>query len=288
MIHKLIAPACAIAALTISSTALAGEDPASEPVVDATTDATPSEGAEQVASSEPVTLENETAASAEVGGGVERLGHGGRLGLGAARTLAGLTGINVRYYINDHFHLGVNLGVATFSYREPDLINDPIDCGTNQQDAACTKSVRTVAYIGSSLEGIYWILGKPAGHLPFQADFGLGARVGFQHFVNATDVPLNLDDPLSFTAEIPLILMLNFGENFSIAPEFGAVFRWNPGTRLTNGTSMPPDPGDTNPGFPSSGRGDPTGATNLSGPGFGFNITDGIGLFGGASLIYTF
>jgi hypothetical protein len=280
MLHKLIAPACAIAALTFSSTALAGEDPASEPVAPLS-----EEGAEQVESSEPVTLENEVAAAAETVG-PERIGHGGRLALGAARTLAGLTGINVRYYITDHFHLGLNLGVATFTYREPDLVNDAIDCGTNQQDGACTKTMRTLAYIGSSLEGIYWILGKPAGHLPFQADFGLGGRVGFQHYVNGTDIALDLDDPLSFTAEIPLIVMLNFGENFSIAPEFGAVFRWNPGTRLTNGSAMPPDPGDSNPGFGSpAGRLPPA---DISGPGFGFEITDGIGLFGGASVLYHF
>lgn len=285
MLRKLIAPACAVAALTFSSIAMAGEDPVSESAASTQDDAKP-EGVEQVESTEAVTLEHETAAAAE--GGLERIGHGGRFALGATRTIAGITGINARYYISDHFHLGLNIGVSTFSYRQPDLANDAIDCGTNQQDAACTKTVRTVAYIGSSLEGIYWILGKPAGNLPFQADFGLGGRVGFQHFVNDADIGLSLDDPLTFTFEIPLLLALNLGENFAIIPEFGAVFRWNPGTRLTNGTSMPPDPGDTNPGFPTAGRGDPTGATNLTGPGFGFAITDGIGLFGGASLMYSF
>lgn len=269
MFHKLIAPACAVAALTFSSTALAGEDPASESV-----------GPEQVESSEPVTLETETAASAEV---TDRLTHGGRFALGAARTLAGLNGINARFYLGDHFHLGVNIGVATFSYREPDLVGDPIDCAMDQTAGACTKTMRTLAYIGSSLEGIYWILGKPAGNLPFQADFGLGGRIGFQHLVNGTDVALDLDDPLQFTLEVPLVLMLNFGENFSIAPEFGAVFRWNPGTRLANNTVMPPNPGDTNPGFDGPATRIPT-----TGPGFGFEITDGIGLFGGASIIYAF
>jgi hypothetical protein len=276
MFHKLIAPACAVAALTFSSTALAGEDPASEPAASVG----PEEAAEQVESSEPVTLETETAASAEVG---ERLTHGGRFSLGAARTLAGLNGINARFYISDHFHLGLNIGVATFSYREPDLIGDPIDCSTDQTNGACTKTMRTLAYIGSSLEGIYWILGKPAGNLPFQADFGLGGRVGFQHLVNGTDIAVNLDDPLQFTLEVPLILMLNFGENFSIAPEFGAVFRWNPGTRLANNTVMPPELGDSNPGFDGPASRIPT-----TGPGFGFEITDGIGLFGGASILYAF
>jgi hypothetical protein len=276
MFHKLIAPACAVAALTFSSTALAGEDPAKEPAIELA----PQEAAEQVESSEPVTLEHETAASAELG---ERLTKGGRFALGAARTLAGLNGINARFYITDHFHLGLNLGVATFSYREPDLAGDAIDCSTDQTDGSCTKTMRTLAYIGSSLEGIYWILGKPAGNLPFQADFGLGGRLGFQHLVNGTDIAVNLDDPLQFTAEVPLVIMLNFGENFSIAPEFGAVFRWNPGTRLANNTVMPPELGDSNPGFDGPATRIPT-----TGPGFGFEITDGIGLFGGASVIYSF
>ncbi|PRP98804.1 hypothetical protein ENSA5_29600 [Enhygromyxa salina] len=282
MLNKLIAPACALAALSISSTALAGEDPASEPADVAVESAT--EGAAQVASSEPVTLENEVAAAP--GETMARIGHGGRLSLGAARTLAGLTGINVRYYLTDHFHLGLNLGVATFSYREPDLINDAVDCGTNEQGNTCTKTTRTVAYIGSSLEGVYWVLGKPAGNWPFQADFGIGGRLGFQHYVNNTDIGNNLDDPLTFTAEVPLILQLNLGENFSIAPEFGAAFRWNVGTRLTDVSATPPDPGDSNPGFS-----DPNGripAADMSGPGFGFEINDHIGVFGGASLNYAF
>lgn len=283
MLHKLIAPACAVAALTFSSTALAGEDPASEPpAIELESEAAEAEGAESVEASEAVTLETETAASAEVS---DRLTHGGRFALGATRTLAGLNGINARFYITDHFHLGINLGVATFTYREPDLAGDAIDCSTDQTAGACTKTMRTLAYIGSSLEGIYWILGKPAGNLPFQANFGLGGRLGFQHIVNGTDIAVNLDDPLQFTAEIPLIVMLNFGENFSLAPEFGAVFRWNPGTRLANNTVMPPELGDTNPGFNGPGNNVPGGTT---GPGFGFEITDGIGLFGGCSLIYAF
>ena len=48
------------------------------------------------------------------------------------------------------------------------------------------------------------------------------------------------------------------------------------------------DPGDINPGTGRPGvisPGDP-GATN--GPGFGFEITPGVGLFGGASMHYYF
>ena len=284
--RKLIAPACAVAALSISSTAFAGEDPAPELANVTEEDGEPS-AETSVESTEPVTLENEVAAAAGVSFGDEppRLGRGGRLSLGAIRTIAGLNGITFRYHISDKFHLGVNLGVATFSYRYPDLIDDPIDCGTNESDAACTKKTRTVAYIGSSLEFIYWILGKQAAGI-FQADFGVGGRLGFQHIVNSTDVPNNLDDPLQFTAEIPLMLQLNIGENFAIVPEFGAVFRWNPGTRLNGDpAAMPAEPPDSNPGVdanPNLPGGD------VSGPGFGFEITDHVGLFGGASLVYTF
>ncbi|MFO7566645.1 MAG: hypothetical protein R6X02_28640 [Enhygromyxa sp.] len=283
VIRKLIAPACAIAALSISSTALAGEDPAPSELGDVSAE-------EQVEATEPVTLANEVAAgeatiAASASG--PKIGHGGRLSLGAVRTMAGLTGMTVRYYINDNLHIGVNLGAATFSYRYPDLVNDAVDCTPDPSSPACTKRTRTVAYIGSSLEVIYWVQGKPAGNLPFQADFGVGGRLGFQHLVNSTDIPNDLDDPLQFTAEIPLMLQLNIGENFAIVPEFGAVFRWNPGTRIGGDpAAMPPEPGDSNPGFE-----DPNGRippAEVSGPGFGFEITDHIGLFGGASLVYTF
>jgi hypothetical protein len=285
VLRKLIAPACAVAALSISSTAFAGEDPAPEPTKVAEEEGE-SGASEQVESTEPVTLENEVAA-VEAAAADGRIRRGGRISLGAARTVAGLNGIVFRYHINDNFHIGVNLGVATFSFRYADIIGDPIDCGTNPSAAACTKRMRTVAYIGSSLEFVYWVLGKPVGNGLFQADFGVGGRLGFQHLVNSTDLPNNLDDPLQLTAEIPLMLQLNIGENFAIVPEFGAAFRWNPGTRLAGDpTAMPPEPPDDNPGF-----NDPNGRlppADVSGPGFGFEITDHIGLFGGASLVYTF
>jgi hypothetical protein len=284
VLRKLIAPACAVAALSISSTAFAGEDPAPEPTTTAE-DGESSAEEEQVEATVPVTLENEVAAEAVAD---DKIRHGGRIALGAARTMAGLNGITFRYFINDNFHIGLNLGVATFSFRYPDLIDDAVDCSTNEAAAACTKKTRTVAYIGSSLEFIYWVLGKPAGNNGiFQADFGVGGRLGFQHSVNSTDIANDLDDPLHLTAEIPLMLQLNIGENFAIVPEFGVVFRWNPGTRLNGDpTAMPPEPADSNPGF-----NDPNGRlspTDVSGPGFGFEINDHIGLMGGASLVYTF
>jgi hypothetical protein len=283
VIRKLIAPACAVAALSISSTAFAGEDPAPE-----TTTAEAEEGEssaeEEVKATVPVTLETKVAAEAVADG---KIRHGGKISLGAIRTIAGLNGITFRYFINDNFHLGVNLGVATFSYRYPDLINDAVDCSTNEAAGACTKKTRTIAYIGSSLEFIYWVLGKPTGNGIFQANFGVGGRVGFQHLVNSTDVPNNLDDPLQLIGEIPLMLQLNIGENFALVPEFGVVFRWNPGTRLNGDlTAMPPEPADDNPGFNDPNGRLPPG--EVAGPGFGFELTDHIGLMGGASLLYTF
>lgn len=284
--RKLITPACAVAALSISSTAFAGEDPAktdAEAVAGTETDA---EAGDAVVASAPVTLAPEVAAGEATIAGNAKIVHGGKLAVGAARTMAGLTGIVVRYHINDHIHVGVNLGVATFSYRYPDLIDDAVDCSTDPADGACTKKTRTVAYIGSSLEFIYWVLGKPVGNGLFQADFGVGGRLGFQHEVNSTDIPDDLDDPLQLTAEIPLMLQLNIGENFAIVPEFGAVFRWNPGSRIGDPAATDPIPPDSNPGFQ-----DPNGrlpATEVSGPGFGFEISDHVGLFGGASLVYTF
>lgn len=286
VLRKLIAPACAVAALSISSTAFAGEDPAPKPAITDVEDGE-STATEQVEATEPVTLEHEVAAGEATLSTSGKIGHGGRLSLGAMRTIAGLNGITFRYYIIDNFHIGVNLGVATFSYRYPDLINDAVDCGTNPAAEACTKRTRTIAYIGSSLEFIYWVLGKPAGNLPFQADFGVGGRLGFQHSVNSTDIGNNLDDPLQLTFEIPLMLQLNIGENFAIVPEFGAAFRWNPGTRLPGDpAAVPPEPPDSNPGFVDPNGRLPPG--EVSGPGFGFEISDHIGLFGGASLLYTF
>lgn len=281
MLRSLIAPAFAIAALCASSTALAA-DPSSGSV-DAAQDALDAQSSEdtdeadaEVVASEAVTLENEVAASAEVSTSAAQAG---RLAIGAARTGAGLNGITVRYFVSDSFHIGVNIGVATFSFREPDFVDDATDCAMDATASSCDKTIRTLAYIGSSLEGMYWVHGKPAGALPFRADFGVGGRLGFQHLVNGNDVPDDLDDPLQFTAEIPLALALNFGENFAIIPEFGAVFRWNPGTRLTDADGN----SDTNPGF-----NDPNGRITQVGPGFGFELGDHVGLFGGATLLYTF
>lgn len=282
VLRKLLAPTCAVAALSISSTAFAGEDPAPEPTHVADEEGESSAAEEDIEVSDPVTLESKIAAG-EATLANDRIRRGGRISLGAIRTLAGLNGITFRYHLNDNMHVGVNLGVATFSYRYPDPA-DAVDC-VNQTASACTKKTRTVAYIGSSVEFIYWVLGRQAAGI-FQADFGVGGRLGFQHVVNSTDIPHSLDDPLQLTAEIPLMLQLNIGENFAIVPEFGAAFRWNPGTRLSGDpAAMPPEPPDTNPGFEEDTR---LPAGEASGPGFGFEINNHVGVYGGLSLVYTF
>ena len=201
----------------------------------------------------------------------------GRFGIGVIRTIAGLNGINFRYFVASRFALGANIGVGLFTFQEDDPSSTDVCPGPD-----CTlENRRTVAAIAASLEGIYYArLGKPAGRLPFRADFGFGGRVGVMAIVNAQDVADNLDDATEVHIELPLIVQLMFGENFALAPEFGLDFRIVPGDRE--------DPGDTNPGTglgTTVSPGDP-GVTN--GPGFGFEITPGIGLFGGASMHYYF
>ncbi len=197
----------------------------------------------------------------------------GRFGIGAIRTVSGLNGINFRYFITDKFAIGGNLGVALFTYRE----NDP-DSTDICPGADCDlENTRTVAALAVSLEALYYArLGKATGQLPFRADFGLGGRFGFQAIVNHTDIADNLDDPTELHVELPLIVQLMFGENFALAPEFGVDFRIVPGSRAD---------GDTNPGSGRPGS-IPPGAAN--GPGFGFNLGNGVGLFGGASMSYYF
>ena len=284
MFRKLL-PLSALALLTMPSLAHAGRGEG--PEAPKQSDETATSEAEAEALAEAVTLDPEVAAAAvqaeastSASGPADRVRKGRKFALGAVRTIEGLNGITARYYINDNMHVGVNLGVATFSYRYPDP-DDAIDCAETLSPD-CNKLTRTVAYIGSSAEFIYWFLGKPAGRMPFQADFGLGGRIGFQHYVNSTDVEDVLDDPLQFTFGIPLMIQVNLGENFSLIPEFGVVFRWNPGTRLSDADN----PADTNPGFGAGGGQLADG--DISGPGFGFEITDYVGVFGGASLLYTF
>ena len=198
----------------------------------------------------------------------------GRFGLGVIRTIAGLNGINLRYFITDKFAIGANVGVALFTYLE----NDPTSTDVCPGPDCEFENRRTVAAIASSIEALYYAkLGRKAGRLPFRADFGLGGRFGFMSVINNQDVPDDLDDATELHVELPFIVQLMFGENFALAPEFGIDFRIVPGNRE--------DPGDSNPG---TGQATQIFGGASNGPGFGFEITPGIGLFGGASMHYYF
>ncbi len=202
----------------------------------------------------------------------------GRFGIGAIRTLSGLTGINARYFVLDKLSVGVNLGVGTWTYKE----NDPTTTDMCPGDDCVLEETRTVASLATGVEALYFLqLGNPAGQLPFRADFGVGGRFTYFQGVNAADIEDNLDDFTEFDIEIPAVVQLRFGDHFVLSPEFGINFVIVPGSR---------ENGDANIG---TGKPDTVIAPNdgtgpYSGPGFGFRITNGIGLFGGASLHYYF
>lgn len=223
-------------------------------------------------SDDTVSADLEPIAAAPASGGIDPFK--GRLGVGAIRTIAGLNGINVRYFLTDKFALGGSAGVALFTYRE----DDPGSTDPMCPDDGCElENTRTVAAMAFNIEGLYFLhLGREAGRLPFRADFGLGGRFGVMATANASDVEDNLDDPLELHIEIPLIFQLMFGNNFALSPELGMDFRIIPGKR---------EDGDANPGT-QPGRFAGLGA--VDGPGFGWDLTPGIGLFGGASMHYYF
>ncbi|MGH1342504.1 MAG: hypothetical protein ACRBN8_13170 [Nannocystales bacterium] len=206
------------------------------------------------------------------GGGIDPFD--GRLGVGAIRTIAGLNGINLRYFVTDNFAIGGSAGVALFSYSE----NDPESTDPVCPDPECRlEDSRTVAFMAFNVEGLYFLhLGREAGALPFRADFGLGGRFGVMTSANASDVSNNLDDPTELHIEIPLVFQLMFGNNFALSPELGMDFRIIPGSR---------EDGDSNPGVTGTGVG---GFGAVAGPGFGWDLTPGVGLFGGASMHYYF
>lgn len=216
----------------------------------------------------PIAAEREEGAG---GGAIDPFD--GRLGVGAIRTIAGLNGINLRYFLTDNFAIGGSAGVALFSYSE----NDPESTDTCPGEMCSLENNRTVAFMAFNIEGLYFLhLGREAGALPFRADFGFGGRFGVMTSANATDVNNNLDDPTELHIEIPIVFQLMFGNNFALSPELGVDFRIIPGSR---------EDGDSNPGVNGSGVG-ALGAAG--GPGFGFDVTPGVGLFGGASMHYYF
>ena len=252
----------------------AAEPASEEPEPEAT-----STGGSEVAGTQ---VEGEAEVSTESGfsGSTSGSGDGlrGTFGVGAIRTLGGLTGINARYFVLDRLSVGLNVGVGTWTYHEnrpgtTDICPGP-DCEF--------EDTRTIATLGLGLEALYFLkLGNPAGTLPFRADFGVGGRFTVLQGINATDVPDNHDDPTEFDIELPMVVQLRFGDHFTLSPEFGLNFIIVPGTRAA---------GDVNPGSgkPDFVIGPGLAGGPFSGPGFGFQITNGIGVFGGASLHYYF
>lgn len=240
-------------------------------------EATTTEGTEVAAAQ----VEGEASVSTEgisASGSATTDGLRGTFGVGAIRTIGGLTGINARYFVLDRLSVGLNLGLATFTFAE----NDPASTDVCPGADCRFEDQRTVATWGMGLEGLYFFkLGDPAGQLPFHADFGLGGRFTYLQQINTADVEDNLDDPTEFDIEIPMVVQLRFGKHFVLSPEFGVRFIIVPGKR---------EDGDINPGsgYPDTTAGSFDPNAPLSGPGFGFNITNGVGLFGGASMHYYF
>lgn len=264
--------AAAVAALCLSTTASAADDEstANDPV--ATTSQPTKVAGSQIEGEASVSSDTEF----DSGSGDSLRG---TFGLGATRTISGLTAINARYFILDKLSLGLNVGIGTFTYRE----NDPDSTDPCPGPDCELENTRTAAALGLGFEALYFLhMGNPAGALPFRADFGVGGRFTYFQRVNTTDIPDNHDDATEFDIEIPAVVQLRFGDHFVLSPEFGVNFVIVPGSRA--------DPGDVNPGTGKPDTtivpGDPGGP--LSGPGFGFQITNGIGLFGGASMHYYF
>lgn len=200
--------------------------------------------------------------------GAEASGMKGRVGLMGTRTVSGLNGISVRYYVVDKLTIGLTTGAAIFTHKEPD------DNGEFKQN-------NTVGLFGIGPSVFYWPYQGPRS-ATVHADFGVGVRtlvyLGFTG-ANEDDAEDTLNDPIEIDVEIPLSTQLWVGRRVSIAPEFGVAFRIIPGTR------EPDDNGDfdMNPG---SGVGSRLGTTD--GPGLGFELGNTAGLFMGLHVGYWF
>jgi len=248
-----------------------GADNAADPTQAATVAGT------EVASSQ---VEGEISASTESGISASAEGSGlrGTFGVGAVRTLSGLTGINARYFVLEQLSVGLNFGLGTFSFAE----NDPASTDVCPGPDCRFENRRTIASYGLGVEALYFLrMGNPAGQLPFRADFGVGGRFTYFQGINTADVEDNLDDPTEFDIEIPLIIQMRFGDHFVLSPEFGLNFIIVPGSREDGDIN----PGTLKPALPLSPA-DRVGPG--AGPGFGVQITNGVGLFGGASMHYYF
>lgn len=192
----------------------------------------------------------------------------GRFGFGAMRSLSGLNGLWLRYYLANRFTFGFTTGVATFSHRDTD-------------DTGEFNRVRTVGALAVGPELFFWPVQGPRDQ-QVHADFGAGLRVltylgilglSEQERSNTLDTPVEID------VEIPAKIQLFIGRRVSINPEFGVAFRIIPGNREPDGNGD----FDQNPG---TGAGERLGSTN--GPGLGFEIGRHAGLFMGIGVGFYF
>lgn len=192
----------------------------------------------------------------------------GRLGLMGTRTISGLNGIGLRYYIVDKVSLGLTTGFATFTHKEPD------------ENGEFTQN-NTVGLFGVGPQFFFWPVQGSRSQV-VSADFGVGVRtlfyMGFTG-ANDDDAADTLNDPIEIDIEIPVTTQLFIGDRVAIAPEFGLAVRIIPGSR------EPDENGDfdTNPG---TGVGERLGTTN--GPGLGFELGSTSGVFLGLNIGYYF
>nr|MCH9684810.1 hypothetical protein [Deltaproteobacteria bacterium] len=168
-------------------------------------------GGTKVASSQVEGEASVSTTSVAASGSADGSGLQGTFGIGAIRTLSGLTGVNARYFVLDKLSVGLNVGVGTFTFAE----NDPASTDMCPGPDCRFEDNRTVATYGLGLEGLYFLKqGNPAGSLPFRADFGIGGRLTYFQTINTADVEDNLDDNTELDIEIPAVIQLRFGDHF--------------------------------------------------------------------------
>lgn len=182
-----------------------------------------------------------------------------RFGLGGQRTLSGYSQIRARFFPITNLHVGLGFGVVIL---DPEGDADPMVLGT--------VSPEVMGWYVTDTEGIV------------SANFGGGLRFGAVFGENGIDDADegDRDDPLEFDIELPITAEVFLGNHFSIAPEFGVVFRIIPGSN---------EDGDVNPGAGcASGTSPLVCGTGASLPSFGFELGQNTGLFGGGSMNFFF
>ncbi|MCA9700231.1 MAG: hypothetical protein KC431_22085, partial [Myxococcales bacterium] len=267
-VQRFAASAAAIAVFAASPVAAAAPSkkkeepaPAAEPAPEPVPEPEPEPEPEPDASAS-VDLDDGAAVAASSGSGMK-----GRFGLGGTRSLSGINAISARYYVADKLSIGALVGVATYSYKEPD-------------DNGDYNKTRTVGLLGSGVQMFYWpVQGDRSKYI--SADFGVGFRglvyVGFG--ADDDENPETLEGPLEIDVEVPLTTHIFIGDSVAITPEFGLAVRIVPGNREPDQQ----DNSDTNPG---SGAGSRLGGTD--GPGLGFELGNHGGVFFGLSITYFF